>query len=103
MPIDPLTIAGAGRALKQGPNAGAAAASGDAASGGFSHALNSLIDGVEQAESEANTAVTGMLDKTTDVHDAMIALQRSELTFQLTMQIRNKFVAAYQDVMRMPI
>jgi flagellar hook-basal body complex protein FliE len=33
----------------------------------------------------------------------MIALQKSELTFQLTMQIRNKFVAAYQEIMRMPI
>ena len=102
MPIDPLTIAGAGRALKQASTAGAAA-SGDAATGGFSHTLSSLIDGVEQAESEANTAVTGMLDKTTDVHDAMIALQRADLTMQFSVQIRNKLVQAYQEIMRMPV
>jgi flagellar hook-basal body complex protein FliE len=37
------------------------------------------------------------------VHDAMIALQRAEMTLQLTVQIRNKLVNAYQDIMRMPI
>jgi flagellar hook-basal body complex protein FliE len=47
--------------------------------------------------------VSGMMDKTTDVHDAMIALQREELTLQLSLQIRNKFVNAYQDIMRMPM
>ena len=35
--------------------------------------------------------------------DAMIALQRAEMTLQLTVQIRNKLVQAYQDVMRMPV
>ena len=106
MPIDPVTLAGVGRALKSGPQgSGAGAASG--ATGvtgeGFSGTLGRLISGVEQSEAEANSAVSGMLDKTTDVHDAMIALQRSELTFELTMQIRNKFVSAYQEIMRMPI
>jgi flagellar hook-basal body complex protein FliE len=47
--------------------------------------------------------VTGMLDKTNDVHDAMIALQRAEMALELTVQVRNKLVAAYQDVMRMPV
>jgi flagellar hook-basal body complex protein FliE len=37
------------------------------------------------------------------VHDAMIALQRAEMSLQLTVQIRNKLVSAYQDIMRMPI
>ena len=58
---------------------------------------------VEEAAAEANDAVTGMVDKTVDVHDAMIALQRAEMTLQLTVQIRNKLVGAYNDIMRMPI
>ena len=78
-----------------------AGAAGPAAS--FADSLGSLIDGVEQAQGEANTAVTGMVDKTGEVHDAMIALQRAEMSLQLTVQIRNKLVQAYQDVMRMPI
>ena len=38
-----------------------------------------------------------------DVHTAMIALQRAEMTLQLTVQVKNKLVQAYQDVMRMTI
>ncbi len=52
---------------------------------------------------EANAAVTRMLDGSGDVHEAMIALQRAELSFQLTMQVRNKLVSAYQEIQRMPI
>jgi flagellar hook-basal body complex protein FliE len=44
-----------------------------------------------------------MLDGSVDVHDAMIALQRADLTMQLSVQIRNKLVQAYQDIMRMPV
>jgi flagellar hook-basal body complex protein FliE len=62
-----------------------------------------LIDGLEHSSSEANAAVDAMVNKTGDVHDAMIALQRSELALQLAVQVRNKFVQAYQDIMRMPI
>jgi flagellar hook-basal body complex protein FliE len=77
------------------------------ASGGvgktFGESLMSLVESVEQTGADANTAVTNMLDKSGDVHDAMIALQRAEMSLQLTVQIRNKLVNAYQDIMRMPI
>ena len=69
----------------------------------FAGQLGKLVDGVEQTAGDANTAVTNMLDKTGDVHDAMIALQRAEMTLQLTVQIRNKLVQAYQEIMRMPV
>ena len=52
---------------------------------------------------EANAAVAGMLDGTTDVHEAMIGLQRAEMALQLTVQVRNKLVQAYQEIMRMPV
>lgn len=74
-----------------------------AAATGFSDALGRVVDAVESTEAQANTAVSGMLAGTTDVHDAMIALQRADLTLQFSVQIRNKLVQAYQDIMRMPI
>jgi flagellar hook-basal body complex protein FliE len=77
----------------------AAAASG----GGFGESLNKLTGAVEATASAANTAVANMLDGTGDVHEAMIALQQAETTLQLTVQMRNKFVQAYQDIMRMPV
>src|SRR5262245_35090776 len=75
----------------------------DAAATGFSDALGRVVDAVETSEANANTAVSGMLAGTTDVHDAMIALQRADLTLQFSVQIRNKLVQAYQEIMRMPV
>jgi flagellar hook-basal body complex protein FliE len=82
-----------------GPKVAPAAADGKS----FGESLMSLVESVEQTGAEANTAVGNMLDKSGDVHDAMIALQRAEMSLQLTVQIRNKLVNAYQDIMRMPI
>jgi flagellar hook-basal body complex protein FliE len=44
-----------------------------------------------------------MVNKEGDVHEAMIALQKAETALQLTVQVRNKLVQAYQEIMRMPI
>jgi len=70
---------------------------------GFGESLHQLLDGVESSAGDANKAVAGMIDGSGDVHTAMIALQRAEMSLELTVQIRNKLVQAYQDVMRMPI
>jgi flagellar hook-basal body complex protein FliE len=90
------TTPGAG---KTAPDAGGVGGVGKT----FGESLMSLVESVEQTGAEANTSVTNMLDKSGDVHDAMIALQRAEMSLQLTVQIRNKLVNAYQDIMRMPI
>jgi flagellar hook-basal body complex protein FliE len=70
---------------------------------GFSEALGKIVGAVESSGADANRAVSGMLTGTTDVHEAMIALQRADLTLQFSVQIRNKLVQAYQEIMRMPI
>lgn len=73
------------------------------AAAGFGDALTKLLAAVDSSAGEANAAVSNMAQGTGDVHEAMIALQRSEMTLQLTVQVRNKLVQAYQDVMRMAI
>lgn len=75
----------------------------DGEGGGFGEALRELLSTVDETTASANSAVANMLDGTGDVHEAMIALHRAETSLQLTVQVRNKLVAAYQDVMRMPI
>jgi flagellar hook-basal body complex protein FliE len=65
--------------------------------------FSALMKAIESTSADANTAVAGMLDGSTDVHDAMIALQRADMTLQLSVQIRNKLVQAYQEIMRMPV
>lgn len=94
--------------LPAGP-AGAGAASAPAAPGDasgavdFGAALTKVLGAVDGSAAEANAAVGNMITGTGDVHEAMIALQRADMMLQLTVQIRNKLVQAYQDVMRMPI
>jgi flagellar hook-basal body complex protein FliE len=70
---------------------------------GFAESLGRLVSAVESTGAEANTAVGAMLDGTGEVHDAMIALQRADMALQFTVQVRNKLVTAYQEIMRMPI
>ena len=86
-----------------GNNIGTGAGIGGSGGVDFGSTLNRLVNAVESSNAQANQATIGMVDGTTDVHDAMIALQRADMTFQLTMQIRNKLVNAYQEMMRMPV
>lgn len=69
----------------------------------FANTLTRLVSNVEQSEGAANDAVSRMLDGSGDVHEAMIALQRADLAMQMTVQVRNKLVQAYQEIMRMPV
>ena len=85
------------------PSSASAAPAGAGTGGGFAESLNKLTRAVDASTGAANTAVTNMLEGTGDVHEAMIALQQAETTLQLTVQMRNKFVQAYQDIMRMPV
>ena len=80
-----------------------AAAATPAVSEGFGDALRDLIATVDGSASDANAAIGRMLDGTGDVHEAVIALQKADTALQLTVQIRNKLVQAYQDIMRMPV
>jgi flagellar hook-basal body complex protein FliE len=70
---------------------------------GFGASLARLVGTVEDSHHSANAAVNGMLNGQLDVHDAMIALQRADLTLQFGVQVRNKLVNAYQEIMRMPV
>jgi flagellar hook-basal body complex protein FliE len=97
------TISGASSATL---GRGAKAANMPAQTGGgeaFADSLSKLLDGVEGSQVDANQAITNMVENNGEVHDAMIALQRAEMSLELTVQIRNKLVQAYQDIMRMPI
>jgi flagellar hook-basal body complex protein FliE len=69
---------------------------------GFRDILHSAIDDIQQLEGEAETKVAGVLDGSgTDVHRALIAVEKADLSFQLMMQVRNKIVSAYEEISRM--
>lgn len=72
--------------------------------GGFHSVLEGLIGRVEQSRGQAQQAVNGFLTGTNEeLHSVALAAQRSELEFELFLQVRNKVVQAYQEIMRMQV
>lgn len=68
----------------------------------FGTVLHSVQQQVQAADTRAQQAVTGLLTgQGVEVHDAMIATQQADLVFELALQVRNKAVAAYQQMMQM--
>lgn len=70
----------------------------------FVDALKSAVDHVEISKQAASRSVDAFLDgDTEDIHAVGMAVQRAELEFDMAMQVRNKVVQAYQEIMRMPL
>ena len=68
----------------------------------FGDALKSAIGNIDGLEQQAANSVTGLLEGSgVDIHDAMIATQKADMAFELALAVRNKAVAAYQQVMGM--
>jgi len=73
-----------------------------ASSGGIADSLQSAMGEMGQLQSQAETKVAGVLEGSGgDVHTALIAVEKADLSFQLMMQVRNKIVSAYQEISRM--
>lgn len=82
----------------------AADVAGRSAASGFGDAIASAISGVETAQSLAESATTDLLvGGRGDVHTVALAAQSAELSLELFQQVRNKFVSAYQEIMKMPM
>jgi flagellar hook-basal body complex protein FliE len=70
---------------------------------GFSSALTSAIEGVDQQQQQATQSIQGFLEGKGELHNVALATQRAEMAFDLGMQIRNKVVSAYQEIMKMQL
>ena len=83
---------------------GSAGNAGSAETSGFLDSLKSAIGKVNDAKIEAGRAVDALMTgESQDLHRTMVALQEADVSFQLMMQIRNKLVAAYEEIQRMQI
>ncbi len=75
---------------------------GQVAGGGFHDVFTSAIQNVEAFGQDAAASVQRFLGgESEDLHTTILATQRSELAFEMFLQVRNKVVSAYQEVMRM--
>jgi flagellar hook-basal body complex protein FliE len=71
---------------------------------GFHQVLTDAIHSVEAAQTNASTEVDRLLTgKGGELHSAILATQRAELQFQLFLQVRNKVMNAYQQIMQVQV
>lgn len=71
----------------------------------FSSMLKSSIDKVNETQQAASSmAVDFQRGKPgTELSEVMVAAQKASISFQAMVQVRNKLVSAYQDIMNMPV
>ncbi|NMM08550.1 flagellar hook-basal body complex protein FliE [Polaromonas sp.] len=81
-----------------------ATASGELASGGFAGELKKSLDRISDAQQSASSQAEAFeLGKPgIALNDVMVDLQKAGIGFQMGLQVRNKMVAAYQEIMNMP-
>ena len=80
----------------------ASAAPPSADSGSFQDLLSSSLQNVEAQSAQSQKAVQQFLSgESDDIHKVAIASQKAELSAELFMQIRNKVISAYQEIMKM--
>lgn len=69
---------------------------------GFADSLRSALDSVNSAQTASSQATEAYeRGETTDVAKVMLARQEAGVAFEATLQVRNKLLSAYQDIMRM--
>ena len=77
-------------------------ARGSRPAGSFQQAFQEAIGGVEKLRHAANRSVEAFLaGEGEELHQTILATQRAELAFELFLEMRNKVVQAYQEIMRM--
>lgn len=70
----------------------------------FSTILKNKVNEINQLQSDADQAITKVeLGNSGNIHDAIIALEKADLSFRKMIQVRNKILEAYQEVMRMQV
>ncbi|NLM46513.1 MAG: flagellar hook-basal body complex protein FliE [Firmicutes bacterium] len=75
-----------------------------AGDGDFAHMLKDALNGVNKLQVKADEAALQLANgQAEDVHQVMIAVEQAMLAMQLTVQIRNKVIEAYQEIARMQI
>jgi len=106
--MDPITLGrvttGIIRSSAARPSAADNAGGAEQAAQSFGKLLSQAVDTVNGAQQEADTAITRLAaGEPVDLHQVMLAMEKADLTMQLTTEVRGKLVEAYQEIMRMQV
>ena len=72
--------------------------------GGFGQLFDNLVSAVDTKQTEATQLSRQvLLGQSDQLHQSVIAMQEASVAFSLMVQVRNKLVESYQELMRMPV
>jgi flagellar hook-basal body complex protein FliE len=78
--------------------------SGQEAGKNFSDLLRDSVEKVNLYQTQADTSVKEMIaGRNKNIHETMLAVERADASLKLMMQVRNKILDAYKEVMRMQV
>lgn len=70
----------------------------------FGETLKGVVESVNQQQVRSDELATRFTTgEVENVHDAMLAMEKASLSFQFLVEVRNKLVEGYQEVMRMQV
>ncbi|MCB0210186.1 MAG: flagellar hook-basal body complex protein FliE [Anaerolineae bacterium] len=101
MPIDPITSV---NSIVQPNNPSFSSGQPTSAMDNFSQILGNAINSLSQKEITANQAIASLAaGEDVELHQVMLAMQEADIAFRFALQVRNKIVDAYQEIMRMQV
>jgi flagellar hook-basal body complex protein FliE len=72
--------------------------------GSFEQTLDGFVNNVNDLQNKANDAMDKMASgQAADVHEVMIAMEKAKISFDLLLQVRNKMLDAYKQIMQMQV
>ncbi len=70
----------------------------------FGEVLKDAISTADELQKQSNQEIQKLMTgESQDLHSTLVAVQKADLSFQMMMQVRNKIVQAYQEIMRMQV
>jgi len=69
--------------------------------GTFGNVIKNAIKKVDKLENAADQSIVDMLQGKADIHETMVALQKSDISMRTFLAVRNKAIEAYREIMRM--
>ncbi len=98
-PINDITLSSHLQGLR-GSTPSAAKSSAD----GFADMIKNSIESVNRKQVEADKAAAELASgQSSNIHEVMIKMEEAEISLRLMVQMRNKVVEAYQEIMRMQV
>jgi flagellar hook-basal body complex protein FliE len=100
LPLPGVATGGAASLIDSGAVRNAAPGAG----GGFASALRDAVEQVNQLQQQSGVEIQRFLTgEGEDLHQTALAVQKADLAFEMLLQVRNKVVDAYQEIMRIQV